>query len=106
VEVVVEPLHIFLDLDLATSGFLAFLDELADQVESPTPPSVHDDYASEDSDEETPPASPQARRSVKEQERERRRLEKMVLEDLDLDLDYRPNKNRPPKRSKVGLFKI
>ncbi|KAJ7905574.1 hypothetical protein B0H14DRAFT_2660774 [Mycena olivaceomarginata] len=100
VEVVVEPLHVFLDLDLATSGFLAFLDELADQVESPTPPSVHDDYASEDSDEETPPASPQARRSVKEQERERRRLEKMVLEDLDLDLDYRPNKNRPPKRSK------
>jgi autophagy-related protein 2 len=106
VEVVVEPLHVFLDLDLASSGFLAFLDELVDQVESPTPPSIHDDYASEDSDEETPPASPQARRSVKEQERERRRLEKMVLEDLDLDLDYRPNKNRPPKRSKVSSFKI
>ncbi|KAF7338239.1 GP-PDE domain-containing protein [Mycena venus] len=58
---------------------------------------------SEDSDEDTPPASPHARKSVKERERERRRLEKMVLEDLDLDLDYRagaPSKSHPPKKFK------
>ncbi|KAF8212161.1 hypothetical protein K438DRAFT_1806068 [Mycena galopus ATCC 62051] len=94
VEVGIEPLHVFLDLDLATGGFLAFLNELTDELQSRAPESAHED---------TPPASPQARKSVKERERERRRLEKMVLEDLDLDLDYRPStsdKNRSQKTSK------
>ncbi|KAJ7235449.1 hypothetical protein B0H12DRAFT_1141515 [Mycena haematopus] len=104
VEVTIEPFQVFLDLDLTTSGLLAFLDELTDQQQSPTPESAHDDFSSEDSDEDTPPASPNARKSVKEREKERRRLEKMVLEDLDLDLEYRSgtikSKSRPPKKSK------
>ncbi|KAF7363504.1 GP-PDE domain-containing protein [Mycena sanguinolenta] len=101
VEVVVEPLQVFLDLDLAASGILGFLDELTDQPLPPTPQQGNDDFSSEDSDEDTPPASPTARRSVKEREKERRRLEKMVLQDLDLDLDYGTTMNKShPKKSK------
>jgi autophagy-related protein 2 len=107
VEIVIEPLHVFLDLDLATTGLLAILDELADQRQFSESEGAQDDFSSEDSDEETPPASPHSRKthSVKDRERERRRLEKMVLEDLDLHLDYRPSgssKNRSPKMSKVS----
>ncbi|KAJ6502482.1 hypothetical protein C8R45DRAFT_818480 [Mycena sanguinolenta] len=98
VEVVLEPLQFFLDLDLAASGLLGFLDELTDQLQPSTPKRANDDFSSEDSDEETPPATPTARKSVKEQEKERRRLEKMVLQDLDLDLEYGAlNKSRPKK---------
>ncbi|KAJ6547632.1 hypothetical protein B0H19DRAFT_1221605 [Mycena capillaripes] len=105
VEVVVEPLHVFLDLDHASPGILAFLDELTNRQEPPEAEGAHNDFSSEDSDEHTPPASPRSRKThgAKEQERERRRLEKMVLEDLDLDLDYRAgvsSKNRSPKTYK------
>ncbi|KAJ7709834.1 hypothetical protein B0H17DRAFT_915352 [Mycena rosella] len=110
VEIVVEPLHVFVDLDAATqnTGLLAFLDELADQRPMDAEP-AQDDFPSEDSEELTPPASPNSRKmhSAKEREKERRRLEKMVLEDLDLDLDYRPDalsKKPSPKISKVRSF--
>ncbi|KAJ6496744.1 hypothetical protein C8R47DRAFT_1115401 [Mycena vitilis] len=99
VEVVVQPLHVFLDLDLATSSFSTLLDELEAD-------SAHIDFATEESGEDTPPASPRFRKttSVEKQKREQQRLEKMVLEDLDLDLDYRPgaSENRPHNLSKRG----
>ncbi|KAJ7111548.1 hypothetical protein C8R43DRAFT_1041373 [Mycena crocata] len=104
VEIAVEPLHVFIDLDLATSpsGLLAFLDELADHQLSDSGPGYSPDSASEDFDELTPPASPHSRKmlSAKEREKERRRLEKMVLEDLDLDLDYRADEKPLSKSHK------
>ncbi|KAJ7109447.1 hypothetical protein C8R44DRAFT_937041 [Mycena epipterygia] len=107
VEVVIEPLHVFVDLDIATSntGFLAFLDEIAGEQSIDSDP-IFDHSPSEDSDDVTPPASPHYRKTygAKEKERERRRLEKLVLQDLDLDLDYRPDvsgRNASPKTFKV-----
>ncbi|KAJ6630872.1 hypothetical protein B0H10DRAFT_2160244 [Mycena sp. CBHHK59/15] len=81
-EVVIEPLHILVDLAQATSntGVLAFLDELSNQ-QPKNPEHNHDGSASEDADEDTPPATPSARKSnsVGEQEKERQRLERMEL---------------------------
>ncbi|KAJ7172409.1 hypothetical protein C8R46DRAFT_992546 [Mycena filopes] len=105
VDIVIAPLHVFLDLDLSTA-VLAFVDELVDRERPPERETERDEFSTENSDDDTPPASPVSRKTqrVKEQERERRRLEKLVLEDLDLDLDYRPNvsskslsSRRPPK---------
>ncbi|KAJ7430701.1 hypothetical protein B0H11DRAFT_2134571 [Mycena galericulata] len=98
VEVVLEPLHVFIDLDLATNrtGLLAFLDELDER--SMDNSDKDGEESDEESDEVTPPASPHSRKmqdgKERERERERQRLEKMVLDDLDLDLDYRPGISR------------
>ncbi|KAJ6596964.1 hypothetical protein DFH09DRAFT_107468 [Mycena vulgaris] len=105
VKVIMEPLHIFMDLEAATNstGLLAFLNDLADQPAMDSERAHDDDSPSEeDSDELTPPASPHSRKThiAKEREKERRRLEQMVLQDLDLDLDYRPSKTLSPKISK------
>ncbi|KAJ7449880.1 hypothetical protein FB451DRAFT_1052586 [Mycena latifolia] len=107
VDVIIEPLHFFIDLDAAThsTGLLAFLDELVDQ-QSMGSVNARDEPSSEDSEESTPPASPRSRKAPgsNAQEKERRRLEKMVLQDLDLDLDYRPdisNKKPSAKTSKA-----
>ncbi|KAJ7632689.1 hypothetical protein FB45DRAFT_913186 [Roridomyces roridus] len=92
VDIVVEPLHVFLDLDFATSRvLLTFLDEINNGSGGPS---------KEDSEQITPPASPQLRRPPGAKERQRQRLENMVLEDLDLDFDYRSDisdKNRRPR---------
>ena len=88
VEVIVAPLHIFVDLDLALSNgsLLAFIDEIFRSH------SVTSDVAADDpeSEGETPPATPRhpARELLSEKEVERRRLERMVIEDLDLAMDY------------------
>ncbi|KAJ7219339.1 hypothetical protein GGX14DRAFT_591678 [Mycena pura] len=112
VEVVIEPLHLFLDFDLVSNrtGLLPFLDELTEQ-HSTESEHADNELASEGSDEDTPPTTPRSRKTqnTKEQERERRRLERMVLEDLDLDLDYRPDASsqKPPteasKRKPRGI---
>jgi autophagy-related protein 2 len=107
VEVVVEPLHVFVDLEAASndSGLLAFLDELSDEQPMYSE-RASDDPPSEDSEDVTPPASPHSRSApgANEQEKERRRLEKMVLRDLDLDLDYRPGiSSKDPSRS---IYKV
>ncbi|KZT26471.1 hypothetical protein NEOLEDRAFT_1177476 [Neolentinus lepideus HHB14362 ss-1] len=97
------PLHVFLDLELLSprsgkageDGLLSFLAEATDFEANV--PVAHD---AEDSDEEsqedtdgetTPPATPRIVTDVKEtdRERERRRLEALVLQDLDLSFDYR-----------------
>ncbi|KAJ7285766.1 hypothetical protein C8J57DRAFT_1168465 [Mycena rebaudengoi] len=105
-QVDVEPLHFFLDIGQATSdGLLTFLDEVVNRpmsnVEDGHGETVSDD--DDDEDEDTPPASPHSRRShtSRQQDKERRRLERMVLEDLDLDLDY-----RRPASSKKGIPKV
>ncbi|KAF8077884.1 hypothetical protein FPV67DRAFT_1463315 [Lyophyllum atratum] len=86
------PLHIFLDLGNALQGdrILMFLDEaIGSRTErgrgGPRPGSDYSD--SNNGEAETPPASPRARHT-QQRDKERRRLEKLVLEDLNLDFDY------------------
>ncbi|EKM55349.1 uncharacterized protein PHACADRAFT_208868 [Phanerochaete carnosa HHB-10118-sp] len=117
VDVEVAPLHVFLDIpqilgEGATSEgneVLAFIDELS----SPTGEvlgSSRDEEASDEEDEgeagmDTPPGTPRARQRYssrqleREREEERRRLERLVLEDLDLGFDY----SQPPSRVEEGL---
>lgn len=102
VEVKVVPLHLFVDLGQALSedGALAFLEEIvgpkvdADLTNGPTRAdeegSDNDEVHSED-EKSTPPTTPYERddrKRQREREKERQRLEKLVLEDLDLELDY------------------
>lgn len=106
------PLHLFVDLGLALgpigsngkSELLTFIDEVTSLevlsvLESPMKyHRDHDDHykIGEDEDDMYMPsrisrvqhAGPV---TAREQERERRRLERLVLEDLDLGFDYRQN---------------
>lgn len=80
VEVTIVPIHVFVDLGsiLGSKHGLAFLDELADDINNhPTP---FNEAVLETDDDETPYHTPA--------EIERQRLERLVLEDLDLDLNY------------------
>ncbi|KAL4267314.1 Autophagy-related protein 2 [Pleurotus pulmonarius] len=93
IEVKVVPLHLLLDLGQALQhgGVLAFVGELYPVVDGPPRPDSGRAMDDEDgSDSSTPPATPrQHSRTAEEfQERERRRLERLVMEDLDLDLKY------------------
>ncbi|GLB34893.1 putative autophagy-related protein 2 CAD motif containing protein [Lyophyllum shimeji] len=95
VQINVVPLHIFLDLGsaLPIDKIVTSLDEAigggSDSGHGSSYVSgARNDYSdSNDGESETPPASPRAR-SVFEKEKERRRLEKLVFEDLNLDFDY------------------
>ncbi|KZT09510.1 uncharacterized protein LAESUDRAFT_756466 [Laetiporus sulphureus 93-53] len=109
IQVKFEPLHVFLDLaplldkpQQGRSEAMLFLEEIAapDEMDhneqSPDQRNnAGDDQSTDEEDEHTPPATPRARASVglhtleSERERERRRLERLVLEDLDLGFDYR-----------------
>lgn len=106
VDVDIAPLHIFADLSAVlgaegeptgVSETMRFLDEVS--VSDITPASTglagdSGDVQDEDDDAETPPATPRARQNFFQQqheldrERERKRLEKLVMEDLDLEYDY------------------
>ncbi|TCD64536.1 autophagy- protein 2 [Steccherinum ochraceum] len=101
----IAPLHVFVAIDSilerrgrSPSPTLQFVEALTVQHVSTTPDtSTRDEYLddSEEEDEDaTPPGSPRAndlfkRTHNRDHERERRRLEQLVLEDLDLDFDYR-----------------
>ncbi|KAH9854243.1 hypothetical protein C2E23DRAFT_754086 [Lenzites betulinus] len=104
VQVNLAPIHIFLDVGAALqpvldgkSGALQFLEELAGpgNAQPTADVSTSEDVSHEaDSDEEdsrpgTP--KPSTLRGLREEdsERERRRLEQLVLDDLDLGYDYR-----------------
>ncbi|PCH37996.1 hypothetical protein WOLCODRAFT_87760 [Wolfiporia cocos MD-104 SS10] len=100
------PLHVFVDLGLALarnadgtqSEVLEFLGEIEgvkDQTLQKYANVGSDDSGGNfgaDEDADTPPGTPRVRVGYslkeREQERERRRLERMVMEDLDLGIDY------------------
>lgn len=103
VEMNVVPLHLCVDLDrlLGDGSLLAFLDEILGAARSG---SDHGEMEYEEIDDDeaegdTPPATPRVatlRELERAREKERRRLERLVLEDLNLDIDYRtPEKTIP-----------
>lgn len=111
VDVELVPLHVFVDLDLVLekdasgnmSQAMAFIDEVSTPsisraVVGDTKSQVEEEgTGSDEEDADTPPATPRApnrhglRRAEREREDERRRLERLVLEDLDLGFDYGHN---------------
>ncbi|KAG1878016.1 hypothetical protein DFJ58DRAFT_753708 [Suillus subalutaceus] len=104
----IAPLHVFFDVDimLEGGGVLKFLDEVLAVEGSPTRDasdtfqgrSSLDDTEEEDSASDDELNTPFITPKQLERERERRRLERLVLEDLDLDIDYRtgaPARQRP-----------
>jgi autophagy-related protein 2 len=109
VDVKFAPVHAFIDMDLilgSKSGVNAFIDCINDARETTTPmnspgDSLDNDEESEVPDEpskDSPPVTPRMRpvgMPAREWERqeERRRLEQLVLDDLDLAYDYR----QPPR---------
>ncbi|TRM57600.1 hypothetical protein BD626DRAFT_514419 [Schizophyllum amplum] len=87
------PLSVFVDLEaLNVDSITAFLEDMSPPVPPAGSRADNDDYSS-DLDGETPPATPEPAAA----ERERRRLEKMVLDDLDLGMDYGFRRPEPPK---------
>ncbi|KAG1803777.1 uncharacterized protein HD556DRAFT_1330227 [Suillus plorans] len=104
----IAPLHVFFDLDIMLEGgsILKFLDEILAVEGSPIrntsgTPQGHsslDDTEERDSASDDELNYPFMTPKQLERERERRRLERLVLEDLDLDMDYRtgaPSRQRP-----------
>ncbi|TFY57663.1 hypothetical protein EVJ58_g6885 [Rhodofomes roseus] len=109
VEVAFEALHLFLDLGLVSGGdpqhgesaTMSFLKEAATPSRSPlaqstmpSPGYPYEGMLDDDDDADTPPSTPRAAigfgaRTAEEQQQERRRLEQLVLDDLDLEYDYR-----------------
>lgn len=127
VHVSLAPLHVFVDTgmllgrkeDGGKSEVLQFLDEVAagpggDKVGAMDEADVEEHPLDDDPDEDYRPSTPRgpALRGFPDretdQERERRRLEQLVLEDLDLGYDYRGQgqSNAPPtptsRRTAVG----
>ncbi|KAF7792955.1 hypothetical protein EIP86_004058 [Pleurotus ostreatoroseus] len=119
-QVDIAPLHVFADLSLvfgseasvAGTEVLAFLQELSFTDTSNDPQTQEDEGEGEDEfeDDDTPPATPRAsssymtRKSERDEERERKRLERMVLEDLDLGYDYRQDAPAPSSRTPGSQF--
>jgi autophagy-related protein 2 len=92
----IAPLHVFVDLTMAMSGdgALSFLEDVLDSsskdnVTCESPLTDEQDCTSDDDNESgnTPPATPSVP-AAGNREQERRRLERLVLEDLNLDIDY------------------
>ncbi|KAG6845341.1 hypothetical protein H0H87_010798 [Tephrocybe sp. NHM501043] len=103
IEVNVVPLHVFLDLGaIRGDEILAFLGEALDDSHSSDrlSRSEVDDYSSDCA--VTPPAAFHAW-TVQERVRERNKLEKVVLEDLDLDFDYEIEHGAHAERSRKQL---
>lgn len=108
IDIEVAPLHLFVDVpqilgdgtSFERSEVLSFVDELrsviADDLSSPRKEErfSEDEDETEDDEIKTPPGTPRARQKYshrqveREREEERRRLERLVLEDLDLGFDY------------------
>jgi len=129
IDVSVLPLHLFADLRLLSGDgtshsrngkLLEFVQEISGrpstsqrhpQTDStPTSSGPHQDEEDEPDktdDDSTPPSTPQQHRTIhlrlqqKEREKERKRLERLVLEDLDLSMNYLPKEpiSSPPKPS-------
>ncbi|KAI0362114.1 hypothetical protein OH77DRAFT_20625 [Trametes cingulata] len=110
VQISLAPLHVFVDAGAilsptpyGKSEALRFLDELASRKVEQTAetaaavkPEYEDDTEEEGSRPGTPKASGLQTLRERDAERERRRLEQLVLEDLDLGYDYRqPEPSRP-----------
>ena len=111
VEIRIAPLHAFADLGTLLSsqdyGLLEFLRDSTPTTLPPPKDDVNEDLYSEISDEDekdTPPATPRHltgfSRRDSDRQRERQRLEQMVLDDLDLKFDYRSS---TPKQSPQSL---
>ena len=112
VETRIAPLHVFADLGALLScqgyGLLEFLqDSIPAVLPPPTKGDVSGDLYGEISDEDekdTPPATPRHftgfSRRDSDRQRERQRLEQIVLDDLDLKFDYRSS---TPKQSPQSL---
>ncbi|KAI0345175.1 hypothetical protein BDW22DRAFT_1370943 [Trametopsis cervina] len=117
VDIQLAPIHIFCDTSLLLNRTkpadlgepLLFLEEITTRDSHPSfSASVGEDESDEEDEEDdadTPPATPygqrrerSAREQERDRERERQRLERLVMEDLDLQYDYRqsvPQKARP-----------
>jgi autophagy-related protein 2 len=116
IEADIVPLHIFVDLDTSfcSDGLLAFVEDAVPPGlhpgESTTQHGVDDDVEEGNASEEGEPSLATPRTSsMADKERERRRLEKLVLDDLNLDLDYRspepePAPARKPHKRKVRQY--
>ncbi|KAI0831319.1 hypothetical protein BC628DRAFT_1312257 [Trametes gibbosa] len=122
VQVTLAPIHVYLDVGAALqptrdgkSEALRFLEELADSDNGPlTTDAPHasevasrEGESEEEGEEDSRPGTPKISglRGLREDdaERERRRLEQLVLEDLDLGYDYRKPTTQitsKPRRSK------
>ena len=110
-EAKVAPLHVFVDLGtLLPSQRYGLLEFIQDSIPK-TPPPTKENTAGEpygeisDEDErDTPPATPRhftgVSRRDSDRQRERQKLEQMVLDDLDLKFDYRSS---TPKQSPQSL---
>lgn len=121
IQVSLAPLHIFLDVGAilgptqdGKSEALRFLEEIADShgaqqaQEAGTEPMEYDEDTEEEGSRPTTPRVSGLRGFREEDaERERRRLEQLVLDDLDLGYDYRKPAAQPQttprsRRSKVS----
>lgn len=111
VDTKVAPLHAFFDLGALFSsqdyGLLDFVRDSASTTPLPAKVDTGEDLYGEISDEDekdTPPATPRHftgfSRRDNDKQRERQRLEQMVLDDLDLKFDYRSS---TPKQSPQSL---
>jgi autophagy-related protein 2 len=108
VEVNLVPVHVFVDLGLALgegSPLLEYLAEIMEPREVPAHEaqsngSDSEDHkdSSEDERGETPLATPRLSARNRRNEKERDRLEKLVIADLDLGLDYTGNDPLKPSR--------
>ena len=99
------PWHVFLNLGLA-DDVLAFLNQISASREKESLAEeigIYEDSSSSEEEFHTSPVEPGAIDS-KAREKERRRLEKLVLNDLDLDLDYRKKEPTSRSRRKVGEY--
>ncbi|KAH7871768.1 uncharacterized protein C8R40DRAFT_529797 [Lentinula edodes] len=90
------PLQFFVDLRhlFGATNINSYVDELMSALKSPGATQLETEMngSGSDNDGDTPPATPRVNRYHNipaEHEEERRSLEKLVLQDLDLDLDYR-----------------
>lgn len=119
----IAPLHVFFDVDimLEGSGMLDFLDEVLASDGSPTrdvsdtppwpsSPDSAEEEGSSSNDELDVLNAPSMTPRQFERERERKRLERLVLEDLDLDIDYRTgapsSRQRPHNKRAKNTFKV
>jgi autophagy-related protein 2 len=105
VEVDVVPLHIYVDLGLALGGdALEFLNGVAGGDANAMEASREDDEDNSGDEWVGGIMLPSSGRkhSITEHELERQRLEKSVLEDLDLEIDYRDGRPSGKLRSSVS----
>lgn len=105
VEVNLVPLHVFVDLGLALGDGCTMLEYLVEilgpgheswegaehEVRCNESESEVNNDVGDDESHETPPATPRLKSALSRGKQERDRLEKLVMTDLDLDLNYLGN---------------